>query len=106
MGIGVLWLLQEISNSGSIRSAAAELGISYSKAFNMLKTLEKDLGIQVLERRRGGEAREGAYLTTSGKKLVGLYDEFQHDVKDYAQNRFIDFKETLNKELEHGDKSL
>ena len=106
MGIGVLWLLQEISCVGSIRSAAANLGISYSKAFSMLKTLEKDLDLQILERRRGGEAREGAVLTSSGIKLIELYDEFQQDVKHYAQNIFIDFKDTLKKELEYGDVSL
>ncbi len=106
MGIGVLWLLQEISLEGSIRSAAAGLGISYSKAFSMLKNLEQELDCQVLERRRGGEAREGAVLTPLGKRLITLYDEFQQDVKQYANERFTEFEGALNEELAHDKESL
>ena len=33
MGIGVLWLLQKVRECRSLREAAQEMGISYSKAF-------------------------------------------------------------------------
>ncbi len=98
MGIGVLWLLQEIVKEGSIRSAALQLGISYSKAHSMLKTLEDDLGQQILERRKGGDRRPGAVITPAGMHLIALYDEFQKDVKNYAETRFEQFKAQLNKE--------
>ncbi len=35
MGIGVLWLLQKVQECGSLRAAALDLGISYSKAFRL-----------------------------------------------------------------------
>ncbi|MGX8681573.1 MAG: winged helix-turn-helix domain-containing protein, partial [Spirochaetales bacterium] len=62
MGIGVLWLLEKVKACGSLRSAASELGISYSKAFRMVQNLETELGVEVLERKRGGMQRTGASL--------------------------------------------
>ena len=44
MGIGVLWLLEHVGTSGSLRAAASALGISYSKAYAMVKNLEDQLG--------------------------------------------------------------
>lgn len=99
MGIGVLWLLQEVAREGSIRKAAASLGISYSKAFSMLRTLEAELGQSVLERKKGGESRKGAVITPFGMKLAALYEDFQKDVKLYSRKRFSDFKQVLNKEM-------
>ena len=45
MGIGVLWLLEEIDKSKSLRSASINMGLSYSKAYGMLKRLEEEVGI-------------------------------------------------------------
>ncbi len=106
MGIGVLWLLQEIVKERSIRGAAANLGLSYSKAHNMLRVLEKDVGQPVLERRKGGDNRDGAVITPFGRQLIRLYDEFQLDVKQYADRRFEQFREMLSKEIDHVDRSL
>ncbi len=99
MGIGVLWLLQEIAKEGSIRRGASNLGISYSKAYHMMRTLESDIGQKVLERRKGGDARYGAVITPFGERLIAIYDEFQQDVKKYANTRFDGFKDMLHKEL-------
>lgn len=106
MGIGVLWLLQTIEKERSIRGAAALLGISYSKAHNMLKTLEAELGSPVLQRRKGGDDRTGATLTALGKRLITVYDDFQDDLKQYAEAQFETFKTTLIKEIDHAEEHL
>ena len=59
MGIGVLWLLEEIDKSKSLRSASINMGLSYSKAYGMLKRLEEEVGRPFVERKRGGASREG-----------------------------------------------
>lgn len=59
MGIGVLWLLENIGSEQSLRKASIKMNLSYSKAFNMLKTLEKEVGHPFVERKRGGANREG-----------------------------------------------
>lgn len=63
MGIGVLWLLQKIASEKSLRKAAADLGISYSKAYMMIRNLEASLGVPVVNRQKGGADRSGATLT-------------------------------------------
>ena len=95
MGIGVLWLLQKIRTSGSLRAAASEMGISYSKAFRMVENLEASLGVAVLERRRGGMQRSGACLTPFGEAFIPLYDNFQKKCKDLMEEPFEKFSEEL-----------
>lgn len=106
MGIGVLWLLQSIEREHSIRSAASALGISYSKAFGMLRNLESALGVSVLERRKGGDARDGAHLTPFGKQFIALYDQFQHEVKQLASERYKQFSQELYKEIGDDDQEI
>ncbi len=96
MGIGVLWLLQGIRDCGSLRSAAAKLGISYSKAFRMVENLEASLGVEVLQRRRGGMQRSGASLTAFGEEFIKLYDEFQRECKGLMEKPFSEFSEKLD----------
>ena len=57
MGIGVLWLLRKMEQNLSLRAAANDLGISYSKAFRMVENLESALGMKVLDRKKGGSSR-------------------------------------------------
>jgi len=97
MGIGVLWLLQKISSCGSLRAAAIELGISYSKAFRMIENLEKALGHNVLSRKRGGASRSGATITPYGLSFMNLYDEFQRECKTMLTEPFDRFCEKLEK---------
>ena len=99
MGIGVLWLLQKVKECRSLREAAAEMGISYSKAFRMVKNLELALGEDVLERRRGGSDRSGASLTPFGEEFIILYDEFQKKCKGLLKEPFSEFSDKLNELL-------
>lgn len=95
MGIGVLWLLQKVEECGSLRSAAINLGISYSKAFKMVENLESALGQSVLERKRGGSSRIGASLSPFGVQFVSLYDGFQKQCKQLLEEPFEDFMKNL-----------
>ena len=91
MGIGVLWLLKEVDRQGSLRAAAVELGISYSKAYAMIRNLEKQTSIPVLVRRRGGADHEGSSLTAFGKRFLMLYDTFQQKAKLQLEKPFAEF---------------
>ncbi len=95
MGIGVLWLLQKVRECRSLREAATEMGISYSKAFRMVKNLESALGREVLERRKGGSDRSGASLTDFGERFIELYDNFQRRCKNLLNEPFEQFKNSL-----------
>jgi molybdate transport system regulatory protein len=96
MGIGVLWLLKQVEQTGSLRSAASAMGISYSKAYAMVRNLEKQLGMAVVDRRRGGASHEGSSVTEFGRQFIVLYDRFQGKAKALLQEPF----ETFTQEFE------
>lgn len=96
MGIGVLWILQRIEDCGSLRAAATDMGISYSKAFRMIETLESTICVPVLERHKGGMQRSGAKLTPFGKAFIALYDDFQKNCKVLLEKPFEKFTEELS----------
>ncbi len=95
MGIGVLWLLKAIEEHGSLRKGAAELSISYSKAYGMISSLEKNLGVPVIDRRKGGNDHSGAMLTPFGKEFLSLYEDFHTDIKKFCASPYIAFSDTV-----------
>ena len=105
MGIGVLWLLQYIDSFGSIRKAAAHMNLSYVKAHRMLTELEKHMNFKVVNRKKGGDSREGATLTPQGRTFVEAYDRFQAKVKRQAEPLFEEFKQEINTGLQQTDQS-
>ena len=95
MGIGVLWVLQKTQELGSLRAAANDLGISYSKVYRMIVNLEKNLGARVIDRRKGGADRSGATLTEFGIRFAEMYDTFQRECKALLDPEFGKFTETM-----------
>ena len=100
MGIGVLWLLEEIDKSKSLRSASINMGLSYSKAYGMLKRLEEEVGRPFVERKRGGASREGLELTHIARNYMELYREFQTSAKVAAEKEFVSFREKVETLIE------
>lgn len=100
MGIGVLWLLEEVDRKGSLRSAALSMGLSYSKAYGMLSRLEEAVGHPFLERKRGGAAREGALLTPFARKYIEIYKAFQAKAKAAAEKEFEVFRKEVQALIE------
>ncbi len=103
MGIGVVWLLEEIKNLSSLRAAAKKVGISYSKAYSMMSNLEESLGKVVLVRRRGGYDRQGAYLTDFGEEFLSAYKHFHDDLKRITRKPYEEFNKDLNSLLSKYD---
>lgn len=98
MGIGLLWLLEGIEKEGSIRRAAEEMNMSYTKAHQILRKLESTTGKTFLERHKGGNDRMGTTLTPYGKKYLDLYREFNRKVEDYCRSEFEQFRKEVEKE--------
>ena len=66
LGPGKARLLELIEETGSIRSAATKMKLSYRRAWLLLQDIEKIFGGSVLDRRTGGKAGGGAALTATG----------------------------------------
>ncbi len=80
-GEGPYRLLKGIEKTGSLRKTTIEQGISYRKAWCMLKNIEKKLGFSVLERKVGGVSGGGSILTPSAVSFMAQYEQFRKDAK-------------------------
>lgn len=87
-GPGIARLLRGVQQSGSIRKTAAEMGMSYSKAWNILRNCERDLGFALLDRHAGGANGGGATLTAAGADMLIRYDAFVQEA-DAALNDLL-----------------
>jgi molybdate transport system regulatory protein len=70
-------LLELIAESGSLASAATELGLSYRRAWGKVKELEANLGIPLVQSEVGGAGGGHTTLSPEGRELVAAYRRFQ-----------------------------
>ncbi len=73
IGPGKADLLDSIARTGSIRGAAEELGMSYMRAWTMVRTMNAAFRSPLVEKERGGATQGGAHLTDRGVRVLELY---------------------------------
>ena len=76
-GDGPLDILHRVERTGSLRQAAAEINMSYSQAWNLMKDLEKRLGFNLLKRKVGGERGGGSEITDKARELMIKFEIFR-----------------------------
>ena len=79
-GEGPFRLLQGVAETGSLHQAAARMGMSYRKAWNLLNQIEERLGFPLLERRVGGVSGGGSTITPQGLELMVHYERFREEI--------------------------
>ncbi|HVZ27200.1 MAG TPA: LysR family transcriptional regulator [Rhizomicrobium sp.] len=77
LGPGMAQLLERIDRMGSIRKAAASMGMSYRKAWLLVQGMQGTFGGPVLHTETGGAAGGGAQLTDLGKKLLKSFRDIE-----------------------------
>jgi len=87
-GSGLAALLAGIDRLGSLSQAARTAGISYRKAWNLIKEAETALGRRLVETRAGGVRGGGSVLSSGGRRLLEVFNALSQDVAAYADSRF------------------
>lgn len=72
-GPGKAELLSFIAATGSIRTAASELGMSYPRAWNLVREMNASFREPLVTVARGGGSGGGASLTTTGEAVLARY---------------------------------
>ena len=85
---GVAELLSRIDELQSVREASDACGLSYSKAWMLLRAAENEVGYPLAERRAGGKNGGRAILTERGAKFLSLYRELSERTTEYAEREF------------------
>ena len=76
-GEGPLRLLRCVERTGSLRAAAIEMEMAYSKAIRLLKQAEANLGFPLTTRSTGGRDGGGSVLTPEGKRWLRQYEAYR-----------------------------
>ena len=80
-GDGPYELLKRVEKTKSLHKAANEMGMSYSKAWGLIRILEKRLGFDLLEKKVGGRSGGGSSVTLMGRNLMDQYQRFRSEVE-------------------------
>ena len=94
-GPGVAELLKRVQEKHSLRAAAISMGMSYSKAWTVIKTAEKELGFDLLVSTTGGKHGGGAKLSTRAEAILAAYEEYRTILQAYAEKEFSEKLEAL-----------
>lgn len=73
LGPGMAELLERVSQQGSIRSAAASMGMSYRKAWLLIQEMQDTFNGAIVTTEIGGSDGGGTKLTELGADLLKTY---------------------------------
>ena len=79
----IFTLLQWVEKTGSLRTAAKTLGVSYSHAWNTLYKINCQLNAPILITQRGGKGGGVAALTPQGEALLRQYERLCRDLETF-----------------------
>jgi molybdate transport system regulatory protein len=84
VGPGKADLLQGISETGSISAAGRRMGMSYKRAWYLIKTMNANFQEPVVIGTKGGKSGGGAQLTATGREVLKRYRRIEADARKAA----------------------
>ena len=78
-GRGPCELLRRVEKTNSLHQSAHQLGMSYNKAWRLIRLMEKRLGFPLLDKTIGGKYGGGSLVTPRAKDLMQHYGRFERD---------------------------
>lgn len=87
-GPGVAMLMEGVKRTGSLSSAAREIGMAYSKAWRIIKRSENLMGCKLLISRTGGSHGGGAMLTEDAEQVLADFTAFRGEVDSEIERIF------------------
>ncbi|SDK16997.1 winged helix-turn-helix domain-containing protein [Natronincola ferrireducens] len=90
-GEGPLKLLKKIEELGSLRQAAISMEMSYSKAWKIIKNIEEELQIPILERHIGGKKGGGSTITKEARDFIHKYEVLKSKIETMIQKEIQSF---------------
>jgi len=97
LGNGKFELIDYIDQLGSLKAAADKMGISYRKAWGMMREAEEKLGFCLTDKHRGGQHGGNSVLTAEGKILIEAYKELLQEFDDAIHQITKKFFNKVNK---------
>jgi molybdate transport system regulatory protein len=87
-GAGISELLARVEATGSLRQAASDMGMAYSKAWQILRRAEEHLGFKLMSRRTGGKGGGCSTVSDEGRWLVRAFDALTNEAEPLLAELF------------------
>jgi molybdate transport system regulatory protein len=81
-------LLRAIEETGSLSAAAQKLGLSYRRAWDKVRDMERNFGARLVLTEKGGTRRGGSRLTPRATTLLNQYERFRKRMEADLQKEF------------------
>jgi molybdate transport system regulatory protein len=94
-GPGKANLLERIASEGSISKAAKALDMSYSRAWQLVDSMNTQFRRPLVESTTGGRRGGGAVVTRAGEEVLDLYRRMQERLAADAETFFPEFEKRL-----------
>ena len=88
LGIGRIWLLENIGLTGSITHAAKEMKMSYRQAWQLVEDMNKRSSKPLVEKLLGGKGGGGAKLTEAGLNAIKIFYDLEKKLNDFIAKEF------------------
>ena len=95
-GPGKADVLEKIAETGSLAAAARSLGMSYMRAWRLVREMRQLYAKPLVEMRRGGKAKGGARLTAAGKRALKLYRQMEREALEATEESWKAFSRLLD----------
>jgi molybdate transport system regulatory protein len=92
LGIGKIWLLENIQKTGSITNAAKEMKMAYRQAWQLVEEMNQRAERPLVEKLLGGKGGGGARLTEAGEKAIQTFYALEKKVQDFVDSESIHLK--------------
>jgi len=97
LGPGKADLLEAVRRTGSLRKAAQDLGMSYMRAWTLVKTMNGAFREPLVAFTRGGARHGGATLTPTGGKVLALYRQMELRATRATASQAVSLKRFLRR---------
>jgi molybdate transport repressor ModE-like protein len=91
-------LLEQTAKVGRLTQAAEAIGMSYRKAWGLIKEAEDILGYPLLDTQRGGKDGGNSSLTPAALKLLEAYHALQQKFDKQVEEAYLEFLAKLNQQ--------
>ena len=90
-GEGPARVLRGVEKTGSLRAAAGEMNMAYTKALRLMKHAEAALGLALIDRVAGGKDGGGSRLTAMGKEWLCRYEQYRDACIQANRRLYLEF---------------
>lgn len=95
IGPGKADLLETIAETGSIAKAARQMGMSYRRAWNLVRAMNRSFHAPLVETRKGGSSGGYTSLTPEGQEILARYRRMESRAAESIARDIEAFKKLI-----------